>query len=105
MDQAIIGLYVAIIRPLITAYTIVILASVIMSWLIAFNVVNPRNEIAANIMRIIYMLTEPVLRPIRNLLPSMGGIDLSPMLLLLGLWWLNDYVLPPLFFSLASLFR
>jgi YggT family protein len=62
---------------LIDLYSLVILVAVILSWIR----LDPRNPLAT----IVYSLTEPVLRPIRNVLPSMGGLDLSPMVLLLGL--------------------
>lgn len=60
-----------------------LIASAILSWLIAFNVVNTRNQFVASIAEFLYRITEPVLRPIRNLLPSMGGLDISPVILIL----------------------
>jgi len=101
MGQLIVDFYVMIIRPLITLYTYVIIANVVMSWLVSFNIVNPRNQIVAAIYRTTYVLTEPLLRPIRNLLPAMAGLDFSPVILLLILWYLNGSVLPWLFLSLA----
>jgi YggT family protein len=64
-------------------YTWVVIAAVAVSWLIAFNVINTRNEIVAAIVNIIYQLTEPLLAPIRRMLPNLGGLDLSPLVLLL----------------------
>ncbi len=64
-------------------YTWVIIISAVLSWLIAFNVVNTRNEIVRTIWNAIYQITEPVLAPIRRRLPDMGGIDISPIVLLL----------------------
>ena len=64
-------------------YVWVVIASAIFSWLYAFNVVNPRNQFVGMIGNALYQLTEPVLRPIRRFLPSMGGLDLSPVVLLL----------------------
>lgn len=66
-------------------YTYVIIAAAIFSWLYAFNVVNSRNQVVAMIGNALYQMTEPVLRPIRNVLPAMGGLDLSPLVLLLGI--------------------
>ena len=60
-----------------------LIAFVIMSWLIAFNVVNLRNQVIAVIADTLYRLTEPVLAPIRRILPNLGGIDLSPVVLIL----------------------
>lgn len=102
MGQVIWGFYDVILRNLIQLYIIVVFASVILSWLISFNVVNMRNQFVAAVARITYQLTEPALRPIRNVLPAFGGLDFSPIILLLGLYYLNGYVLPWLFISLAN---
>ena len=64
-------------------YVWILIVSAILSWLIAFNVVNTRNQVVATIWDFLYRITEPVLRPIRNVLPYMGGIDLSPIVVLL----------------------
>lgn len=64
-------------------YVWLLIASAILSWLIAFNVVNTRNSFVAAIWDFLHRITEPLLRPIRNMLPSMGGIDISPVILLL----------------------
>ena len=62
----------------------VVIISVIMSWLIAFNVLDTRNRVVYQIADMLYRLTEPVYQPIRNMLPAMGGIDLSPLIVLIG---------------------
>lgn len=64
-------------------YTVVIIASVVLSWLVAFNVINTRNSFVNQIGDFLHRLTEPVLRPIRNFLPNLGGIDISPLVLIL----------------------
>jgi len=64
-------------------YVWLLIASAILSWLIAFNVVNTRNQFVAGIAEFLYRITEPVLKPIRNILPSMGGLDISPVILIL----------------------
>ncbi|MDR4308078.1 YggT family protein [Chelatococcus sambhunathii] len=64
-------------------YVWLLIASAILSWLIAFNVVNTRNTVVSTIWDFLYRITEPVLRPIRNMLPYMGGIDISPLVLIL----------------------
>lgn len=61
----------------------VILANAILSWLIAFNVVNTRNQLIATIWDLTNRLLNPLLRPIRNLIPSLNGVDLSPLILIL----------------------
>jgi YggT family protein len=71
------------IRLLIDLYTWVIIGGVILSWLIAFNVVNPYNPFVRSLWQALTALTEPLLRPIRRMLPDLGGIDISPMILLL----------------------
>ncbi|WP_372003423.1 YggT family protein [Tistrella mobilis] len=76
----------------IEIYTWILIASVILSWLVAFNVVNTNNQVVYTIGSFIHRITEPVLRPIRNVLPSLGGLDLSPLVLLLLLNFLKIVV-------------
>src|SRR5215471_13815547 len=64
-------------------YMWVVIAAVILSWLVAFNVVNTRHPFVAAVADFLYRITEPVLRPIRNLMPNLGGIDISPIILFL----------------------
>ena len=68
---------------LLRLYIYVLIAAAVLSWLVAFNVVNMHNEIVRAVGNLLYQLTEPVLRPIRNILPNLGGIDLSPLIVLL----------------------
>ena len=82
-------------------YTWLIIASAILSWLVAFNVVNTRNDVVRSIYSFLYAVTEPVLRPIRRILPNLGGIDVSPIILLLGIVFLErviQYYLYPIAF-------
>jgi YggT family protein len=74
-----------------------ILASVVMSWLFAFNIVNVQNPTVRQIAHGISRVTEPMLAPIRRILPSMGGLDLSPIILLIGLEFLRRFVIEMLF--------
>lgn len=78
-----------LVLTIIEIYTWIVIASAVFSWLYAFNVVNPRNQFIAMIGNALYRLTEPVLRPIRNILPDLGGLDLSPIVLLLGLFFVR----------------
>jgi YggT family protein len=64
-------------------YVWLLIASAILSWLIAFNVVNTRNQFVAGIAEFLYRITEPALRPIRQFLPNLGGLDISPIILIL----------------------
>lgn len=77
---------------LIDLYVYVILASVILSWLMAFGVVNPYNRFVSALAQAIAAVTEPLLRPIRNALPDFGGIDFSPLILLLGLFFVQGLI-------------
>jgi len=82
-------------------YVWLLIASAILSWLIAFNVVNTRNQVVASVGEFLYRITEPVLRPIRNMLPNLGGIDISPVILILIILFLENvivrYVYPNVF--------
>ena len=73
-------------------YTWIVVASAIMSWLVAFNVVNMRNDVVRAIGNFLYQATEPALRPIRRILPNLGGIDVSPIILLLGIFFLRRVI-------------
>lgn len=74
-------------------YLWIIILSVILSWLIAFEVVNPRNEKAQNLIRLLDRVTEPVYRPLRKYIPSIGGIDLSPIVVIFGIYILERIVI------------
>jgi len=76
----------------IDVYTVIIIASAIMSWLVAFQVVNPRNQFVYQVGYALHRMTEPALRPIRQFLPNLGGIDISPIILLIGLQILAYFV-------------
>jgi YggT family protein len=77
----------------IDLYIWIVIASAILSWLVAFNVVNTNNRVVLMIGDTLYRVTEPVLRPIRNILPNLGGIDISPVILILLLLFVRDVVL------------
>ena len=64
-------------------YIWLLIAAAILSWLIAFNVVNTRNQFVNGVAEFLYRITEPALRPIRQFLPSFGGLDISPIILIL----------------------
>lgn len=89
-----------VIQQLLQLYTFVIIVGVVMSWLISFNVVNRHNQIVDAVYRTCHALTEPVLGPIRRALPDLGGIDISPVILLIGIGalqtGLRHYVFGPL---------
>lgn len=74
-----------LVSTVITLYIWVLIIGAVLSWLVAFNVVNTRNQFVDMVQRTIYGLTEPVLRPIRALMPNLGGIDISPIVLIIAL--------------------
>src|ERR1700674_3639145 len=82
-----------LIDTLITLYIYVLIAAAVMSWLIAFNVVNSYNPTVRRIWDFLYRVTEPALRPIRAILPNLGGIDISPVILILILMFIINVVL------------
>jgi YggT family protein len=79
---------------LITLYTYIVIAVVIVSWLMAFGVINAYNPMVRSIWQALNAVTEPLLRPIRNALPNMGGLDISPIILLLACYFVQSVVLP-----------
>ena len=90
-----------IVLATLNLYTWVVIAGALLTWLIAFGVVNIRNDFVRAVWNLFIALTEPLLRPIRNFLPNTGGIDLSPVVLLLGVMLLERiivyYVYPNVF--------
>ena len=81
-----------LIHTLIWLYIYILVGTAVLSWLIAFNVVNMRNDIVRSISYFLYQITEPALRPIRAMLPNLGGIDISPVILIIGLMFLDLFV-------------
>ena len=81
-----------LILMILSLYKWVVIIVVIMSWLVAFNVINLYNNVVRSIWTGLNALTEPVLRPIRNVLPNMGGMDLSPIVLLLLIFLIQDII-------------
>ena len=85
---------------IIDIYTWILIGSAIMSWLVAFGVVNTRNQLVHTVVDILYRLTELALRPIRRFIPNLGGVDISPIILLLALFFVRslmwEYLAPAL---------
>ena len=73
-------------------YTYIIIASAIFSWLYAFNVVNSGNQFVAAIGNMLYQITEPVYRPIRSIMPNLGNLDISPIIVLLAIMFLRIFL-------------
>ncbi|MBN9442877.1 MAG: YggT family protein [Bosea sp. (in: a-proteobacteria)] len=74
-------------------YVWILIASAVLSWLIAFNVINTRNQFVATVWDMLYRMTEPVLRPIRERLPNLGGLDISPIILLLIIYFIQSVII------------
>lgn len=91
----------SLISTVIQIYIYVLIASAVLSWLIAFNVVNTRNQAVAMIADALWRLTEPALRPIRRILPNLGGLDLSPVVLILILFFARNLMFE-IFYNVAT---
>lgn len=85
--------FIWLIDTLISLYIWLLIASAILSWLVAFNVINTRNRFVYLLGDFLYRVTEPALRPIRRVLPNLGGLDISPVLLILLLLFLQNLLL------------
>ena len=90
-----------VILVVLQIYVWLLIASAILSWLIAFNVVTTRNQVVAVIGDFLYRITEPVLRPIRSFMPNLGGLDISPVILILIIFFIQSvivrYIYPNVF--------
>lgn len=84
-----IGAFLWLVNTIIQLIIILLIVNAVVSWLIAFDVVSRRNRFVATVWDVSTRLTDPLLRPIRNVIPSVGGIDLSPMVLILGLGFIQ----------------
>lgn len=76
----------------IDIYFYILIINIVLGWLIAFNVVNMQNRLVVTILYATNKLTDPVLNPIRRVIPNLGGIDISPIVLVLGLLFIQDYI-------------
>lgn len=86
----------ALIQTIVLALDIywwIIIGAAIFSWLYSFNVVNMNNQFVSMIANMLYRLTEPALRPIRRFMPDLGGIDISPIILLLAIFFVRQFIL------------
>jgi YggT family protein len=80
---------IALIMLVLNLYWWVVIIAVIVSWLIAFNVINTYNNFVRSLLRALGSLTEPVFRQVRRVVPPIGGLDLSPMIVLVAIWFLQ----------------
>ena len=90
-----------LVLQILKIYTYVVIANVVISWLIAFNVLNTSNRFVYSVLELTYRLTEPFLNKIRRFLPSLGSLDISPVILLLLIWFIEMcmklYIAPLIF--------
>ena len=89
-----------LVDKVIDIYTWIVIASAIMSWLVDFGVVNTRNQFIRMVVEFLYRVTEPALRPIRRIMPNLGGVDISPVILLLLLFFLRSLMAEYVFANL-----
>jgi len=82
-----------VILMLLNLYVWLLIAAAVLSWLIAFNVVNVRNQFVGMVADFLYRITEPVLRPIRNVMPNLGGLDVSPVILILIIYFIQQVII------------
>ena len=85
--------FIGFIVLVIDLYIWVVIVGAALSWLIAFNVVNTQNRFVSSVAYMLYRVTEPALRPIRSVIPNLGGLDISPVILILFLIFIRDVVL------------
>ncbi|MDA1316137.1 MAG: YggT family protein [Acidobacteria bacterium] len=91
-----------ILQQILSLYMWCFVISAVLSWLVAFNVINSNNRFIYTVGDVLYRLTEPLLRPIRNILPNFGGIDFSPLIAIFGIILIKDGVLRQLFVWIAA---
>jgi YggT family protein len=82
--------FLNLVSTVISIYVWLLIAQAVLSWLVAFVIVNRYNRVVATIGDFLWRVTEPLLRPIRRVLPDLGGIDISPVILILLLWFLRN---------------
>ena len=90
-----------LVLQILKLYSYVVIANVLISWLVAFNILNTQNRFIYSILEMTYRLTDPILNKIRAFLPNLGSLDISPVILLLLIWFLEMcmklYVAPIIF--------
>ena len=78
-----------LVLQILKLYSYVVIANVIISWLIAFNILNTQNRFVYSVLEFTYRLTDPILNKIRRFLPNLGSLDISPIILLLLIWFVE----------------
>ncbi len=88
------ALIVYFIDPVLGLFIFILIAAIILSWLVSFKIVNPYNPFVGSLWRMTATLTEPVLRPVRSILPGLGGLDFSPLVVILLIQFIRGWLLP-----------
>jgi YggT family protein len=83
---------VLLVDTVISIYIWLLIASAILSWLVAFKVINTQNRFVYSVISFLYRITEPALRPFRRIIPNLGGIDISPVILILILFFVRNLI-------------
>ncbi len=92
VGNALFGAFLEITYMLLSFLVWMLIISAVLSWLIAFGVVNPYNRFVNSVSAMIGRITEPLLEPLRRVIPPTGGIDLAPLLLIFILWFLQSFI-------------
>jgi YggT family protein len=82
--------FLSLVSTVISIYVWLLIAQAVLSWLVAFGIVNRYNRVVATVGDFLWRITEPLLRPIRRVIPDLGGIDISPVILILLLWFVRN---------------
>jgi YggT family protein len=99
---SILGFIYFIVDGILSLFVWALIINAILSWLVAFDVVNYRNRFVYNVARFLDAVTRPVLAPIQRIIPSLGGVDISPIIAILVIQGIRIYLLPALFHALGA---
>ena len=89
------------VSPLLSLLLIIFFVYMVFSWLIAFNIVNLRNPAMAQIYGVVRQICDPILEPIRRIVPPLGGLDMAFLVVVFGLYWVQGYLLPTIIRGIA----
>jgi len=84
--------FLLLLYRVIDIYFYILIINIVLSWLIAFNIVNTQNRVVVTVLYATNRLTDPLLNPVRRIIPNLGGIDISPIILVLCLLFIQDYI-------------
>lgn len=101
--SAIIGFVFFILQALLQLAVFALIANAILSWLVAFDIINLRNRVIYSIAHFLDAVTRPMLRPFQKIIPTLGGVDISPIIVILIIIGLQNYILPALQGALLNL--